>query len=161
MRDGCPLERAVRLLNDAMGEPVGEHQFCTLAGAVVSSRQDEPGLDLELVLAGHDQPILLRADESFGFLGKYGTPVGLLDEIRLCTTRHTLLRGDTMVIYTDGVTERRHHNEFFGRTRLAKLAARMAGAPAATIAAALRTAARDFSPDPPKDDIALLVDKAR
>lgn len=161
VRDGCPLERAVRLLNDAMSEPSGEPQFCTLAGAVVTSRPGKPGLDLELVLAGHDQPILVRADRSTRFIGRYGTAVGLLNEMRLHTTRHTLQRGDAMVIYTDGVTERRHGNEFFGRARLATLAAKMAGTPAATMVTALRTAARDFSPDPPKDDIALLVVKAR
>jgi anti-sigma regulatory factor (Ser/Thr protein kinase)/GAF domain-containing protein len=161
VRDGCRLERAVRLLNDAMGEPVSEQQFCTLAGAVISSRPDAPGLDLELVLAGHEKPVLLRADGTCEYLGEYGTPVGLLDEIRLCTTRHSLQRGDAMVIYTDGVTERRHDTEFFGRTRLAELVARMTGASAATMAAALRTAVKDFSPDPPKDDIALLVVKAR
>lgn len=160
VRDGCRLERAVRLLNDAMGEPVGEQQFCTLATALVTGRGNEPGLDVELVLAGHDQPLLLRADGSIKFLGEFGTAVGLLDRMRLCTSRHTLQRGDAMVIYTDGVTERRHGHEFFGRSRLAELATRMAGAPAATMAAALRTAAKDFSPEPPKDDIAILVVKA-
>jgi GAF domain-containing protein/anti-sigma regulatory factor (Ser/Thr protein kinase) len=161
VRDGCRLERAVQLLNDVMGEPAGEQQFCTLAGALVAARTSGAGLDVELVRAGHDQPLLVRADGSTGFLGEFGTAVGLLDEIRLCTTRHTLAPGDTMVIYTDGVTERRHGNQFFGRARLAALAAKLPGAPAATMVAALRTAAADFSPDPPRDDIALLVVRAR
>lgn len=160
VRDGYRLERAVRLLNDAMGEPVGEQQFCTLAAALVTGRANEPDLDVELVLAGHDQPLLLRADGSITFLGEFGTAVGMLDELRLYTTRHVLQRGDTMVIYTDGVTERRHGTEFFGRSRLAELVTRLTGAPAATMVAALRTAAKDFSPEPPKDDIALLVLKA-
>ncbi|HEX2299768.1 MAG TPA: PP2C family protein-serine/threonine phosphatase, partial [Pseudonocardiaceae bacterium] len=161
IRDGCPLERGIRLLNNAMGESAGEQQFCTLAGALVTARAPEPGLDLELVLAGHDQPLLVRADGSIKFLGEFGTAVGLLDDMRLCTTRHTLERGDALVFYTDGVTERRNGPEFFGRARLAELATRLAGVPAATMAATLRTAAKDFSADPPKDDIALLVVKAR
>lgn len=161
VRDGCQLERAVRLLNDAMGEPIDEQQFCTLAGALVTGRPERGGLDVELVLAGHDQPLLVHADGSTEFLGEFGTAVGLLDEMRLCTTCHTLQPGDAMVIYTDGVTERRHGNQFFGRTRLAELAARLAGTPAAGMAAALRNAAKDFSVTAPKDDIALLVVKAR
>ncbi len=161
VRDGCPLERAVRLLNDAMGESIDEQQFCTLAGALVTSRTPRRGLDVELVLAGHDQPLLVRTDGSTAFLGEFGTAVGLLEEMRLCTTRHTLQPGEAMVIYTDGVTERRDGSQFFGRTRLAELATRLGGVPAATMAAALRTAAKDFSSTPPKDDIALLVVKAR
>lgn len=165
VRDGYPLERAVRLLNDALESGSTEPQFCTLAGAVVSGTQREglggSGLKLELVLAGHDQPIVVRPDGSVRFLGDYGTAVGVLEEMQLRTTRHTLERGDTMVIYTDGVTERRRGTEFFGRARLAEAGARMAGASAAAMASALQVAARDFSPDPPKDDIALLVVKAR
>lgn len=161
VRDGCRLERGIRLLNDVIGESAGEQQFCTLAGALVTARGTRQGLHVELVLAGHDQPLLVRADGSIKFLGEFGTAVGLLDEMRLCTTRHALRPGDAMVIYTDGVTERRHGTEFFGRARLAELAARLHGAPAAAMAAALRNAAKDFSPDPPKDDIALLVVKAR
>lgn len=161
VRDGYRLERAIRLLNDAMDEPLDVQQFCTLAGAVLSDRQGAAGLDVELALAGHDQPLLLRADGSYRFLGEFGTAVGLLSEVRLTTTRHVLQRGDAMVIWTDGVTERRHGEEFFGRARLAELASKMAGASAAVMAAALRTAVRDFSPAPPQDDIALLVVKAR
>ncbi|MGQ0775647.1 MAG: PP2C family protein-serine/threonine phosphatase [Pseudonocardiales bacterium] len=161
VRDGCPLERAVRLLNDAMGEPVGEQRFCTLAAALVATRANRPGLAVQLVLAGQDQPLLLRADGSTEFLGEFGTAVGVMEDMQLSTTRHTLARGDSMVIYTDGVTERRRGKEFFGRARLAELAGTLAGAAAATIAAALRTAIKDFSPGPPKDDIALLVVKAR
>ncbi|MGH3916579.1 MAG: SpoIIE family protein phosphatase [Pseudonocardiaceae bacterium] len=161
VRDGCQLERAIRLLNDAMGEPVDEQQFCTLAAALVTRRANKPGLAVELVLAGHDQPLLLRADSSTQFLGEFGTAVGMVQDMQLWTTRHILTPGDAMVIYTDGVTERRNGGEFFGRTRLAELATRLTGVPAASIAAALRTATRDFSSDPPKDDIALLVVKAR
>ncbi len=161
VRDGCQLERAIRLLNDAMGEPVGEQRFCTLAAALVTTRASRPGLAVELVLAGQDQPLLLRADGSTEFLGTFGTAVGMLEEMQLWTTRHTMAPGDTMVIYTDGVTERRRGKEFFGRARLAELAGPLAGTSAATIAVALRTAIKDFSPGHPKDDIALLVVKAR
>lgn len=160
VRSGCELEPAVRLLNEALGEPAGEQQFCTLAGAVVTNLGSS-GLDVELVLAGHDQPIVLRADGSTEFIGEYGTVVGPLAEMKLFTTRHTLQRGEAMVIYTDGFTERRRDTEFFGRARLAELAATLAGVPAAAMAGALRTAVRDFSPDPPRDDMALLVVKAR
>ncbi|MGH3930070.1 MAG: SpoIIE family protein phosphatase [Pseudonocardiaceae bacterium] len=161
VRDGCQLERAVRLLNDAMGEPVGAQRFCTLATALVTTRASRPGLAVELVLAGQDQPLLLRADGSTEFLGAFGTAVGMLEDMQLWTTRHTMAPGDTMVIYTDGVTERRRGKEFFGRARLAELAGPLAGTCAATIAGALRTATKDFSPGHPKDDIALLVVQAR
>lgn len=160
LRDGCSLERALELLNDTMGESDDEPHYCTVVAALVRRREDTRGLAVELVLAGQDQPLLVRPDGSVTFVGQYGTAVGLLPAMELSTTQHVLWPGEALVIYTDGVTERRRGDEFFGRARLEESAARLAGTSAEVIASALRAATEDFSPDPPKDDIALLVVRA-
>jgi serine phosphatase RsbU (regulator of sigma subunit) len=71
--------------------------------------------------------------------------------------RVTLHPGDAMVFVTDGVTDRRRGNDFFGLERLKDAALQLAGHPAEVMAARLRAAAIDFSPEPPRDDIAILV----
>jgi serine phosphatase RsbU (regulator of sigma subunit) len=65
--------------------------------------------------------------------------------------------GDAMVFVTDGVTDRRRGNDFFGLERLMDVARQLAGHPAEVMAARLRAATLDFSTDPPRDDIAILV----
>jgi len=70
------------------------------------------------VLAGHPQPVLVRANGSTELVGEYGTAVGLTTELRLTATRHELAAGDTLLAYTDGVTERRAGREQFGPDRL-------------------------------------------
>ena len=68
--------------------------------------------------------------------------------------------GDTLLLYTDGVTERRRGREQFGPERLLALAARTAGRPARQVVAAVRDAVERFSPDPATDDVALLAVRA-
>src|SRR6201988_1571540 len=60
---------------------------------------------LEYINAGHPSPVLLRnetAEEAF----KEGSfPVGLVPEAEFCTTTLQLQPNDTLVLYSDGVTE--------------------------------------------------------
>ncbi|HEX4252520.1 MAG TPA: SpoIIE family protein phosphatase, partial [Pseudonocardia sp.] len=118
VREGRSLTRAVELLNDVMMDAGDPSQFCTLAVALISRPADHPGLAVELVLAGHPQPVLVRANGAVELVGQYGTAVGLTTELRLTATRHELAVGDTLLAYTDGVTERRAGREQFGPDRL-------------------------------------------
>ena len=65
--------------------------------------------------------------------------------------------GDTLVFYTDGVTERRRGAELFGIERLRVTAGELAGCAADVLAARLRAAALNFSAEAPRDDIAILA----
>ena len=172
VRDGRPLPRAVELLNDVMMEAEDPTQFCTLAAALVSRPgPGEPrGLVAELVLAGHLQPVLVRAATRDAparaeLIGEFGTAVGLVPRMALTATRHHIAPGDTLLVYTDGVTERRRggphgDREQFGPDRLLAAAARAAGRPAAQVVDAVRRAVEGFSADPRDDDIALLAVRA-
>jgi serine phosphatase RsbU (regulator of sigma subunit) len=73
---------------------------------------------------------------------------------------HTLAPGDALLLYTDGVTERRRGNEQFDTDRLLRAAAVAAGRPAARLVAAVRAAVDRFTADPRDDDIALLALRA-
>jgi phosphoserine phosphatase RsbU/P len=155
VRDGRPLDDALARLNDTLVER-GGGRYCTLALAAVD-REGADQLAVHLHLAGHDQPVLVRSDGRASFVGSGGTALGLLHTISSPVTTVPLARGDTLIFYTDGVTERRRGRELFGNARLRDAAAPLAGYSADVVAARLRTATLGFSAEPPRDDIAILV----
>ncbi len=137
-------------------------QFCTLAAAAVRRTRlpDPPGLVVDLLLAGHLQPVLVRADGTAELVGEFGTAVGLIPVVRVGCSQHLLAPGDTLLFYTDGVTERRRGREQFGSERLLAVAANAAARPAAQLVAAVREAVERFSAAALDDDVAMVAVRA-
>ncbi len=160
VRGDRPLVGCVEMLNDVMMEAGDPLQYCTVAAAVVSRAAGPPGLDVELVLAGHLQPVLVRAGGTAELVGAFGTAVGLVPGVALHATRHHLAPGDTLLLYTDGVTERRHGTEHYGAERLLAVAGATAATGAGPLVAGVREEVERFSPGPRGDDIALLAVRA-
>jgi len=77
--------------------------FLTVAYGVL--RPTTGGADLRLAVGGHPLPILVRADGSAELIGNAGTLIGVFDEIRIRPADCHLEPGDTVVLYTDGVTD--------------------------------------------------------
>jgi phosphoserine phosphatase RsbU/P len=92
-------------------------------------------------------------------VGEPGDLLGvLLDaDLELHETEVALDIGDSMVLYTDGVTERRDGRRMFGQYGLRKTMANSAGADAETLASALEHAAESFVATELRDDLAILV----
>ncbi|HLL64790.1 MAG TPA: SpoIIE family protein phosphatase [Micromonosporaceae bacterium] len=155
VRDGRTLPEALARLNETLVER-GAGRFCTLALAAVTRRADGL-LDVTLHLAGHDKPVLIAADGATSLVGTCGTALGLLDRVLSPATQVRLGPGDTLVFYTDGVTERRRGTELFGVDRLCVEAGLLAGFPAEVVAARLRAATLSYSPEEPRDDIAIFA----
>lgn len=162
IQDGRSLSRAIQLLNEVMLDGNSPEQFCTVAAALVSrsARRQRPGLSVELVLAGHEQPAVLRSGGEVEYIGTHGTAVGLVPDVSPTCTQHWLEPGDALVTYTDGVTERRRGTELFGQDRLVETLAAEAGSPASELVSAVRAAIENFSGDPRRDDVAVLVVRA-
>lgn len=163
VRGERPLPEILGRINETLVERAAG-RFCTLALASVErvAADGDPAaaptlLGLTLHLAGHERPMLVRAEGRTSPVGAGGTALGLLDTVS-CPAETVWLRpGDSLVFYTDGVTERRRGRELFGGQRLRDAAAPLAGYSAELIAARLRTATIGFSAEQPRDDIALLV----
>ncbi|WDZ86280.1 SpoIIE family protein phosphatase [Micromonospora cathayae] len=153
--DGKPLPEALARLNETLVER-GGGRYCTLALAAVGPGEGSQ-LEVSLHLAGHDRPVLLRAAGGASFVGTGGTALGLLDTIASPAAVIPLDPGDALIFYTDGVTERRRGRELFGPQRLRDAAAPLAGFSAEVVAARLRANTINFSAEPPRDDIAVLV----
>jgi phosphoserine phosphatase RsbU/P len=153
--DGKPMSEILCRVNRTLVQR-GGGRYCTLAMASVERRPDRT-LGVCLHLAGHDRAVLVRADGKTSFVGKGGTALGLLETIASPDVAVTLRPGDSLVFYTDGVTERRRGRELFGSARLLDAATPLAGYPADVMAARLRSTTINFSVEEPRDDIAILV----
>jgi len=152
-------EHTLSRLNATLVERGGGY-FCTLALAFLTAVK--PGVfDLSLHLAGHDQPVLLRADGTTSLVGRCGTALGLMDDVSAPRMTLRLSTGDALVFYTDGVTERRRGRILFGHRRLRTEISSQVGAPAAVLAAHLRSSVLAFSPVQPRDDIAIVAVRAQ
>jgi sigma-B regulation protein RsbU (phosphoserine phosphatase) len=58
-----------------------------------------------MALAGHPQPLLLRADGEVTFLPGGGLPVGMFDSAEYSTQHFTLGPGERLITYSDGITD--------------------------------------------------------
>jgi sigma-B regulation protein RsbU (phosphoserine phosphatase) len=153
--DGKPMTEILCRVNRTLVQR-GGGRYCTLAMASVA-RELDGTLSVCLHLAGHDRAVLVRADGKTSFVGEGGTALGLLETISSPDVAVALQPGDSLIFYTDGVTERRRGRELFGTGRLRDAAAPLAGYPADVMAALLRSTTINFSVEEPRDDIAILV----
>jgi phosphoserine phosphatase RsbU/P len=159
VREGRPLMQAIETLNDVMVEAGDPQQFCTLAAAVLSRapHEGQSALTVELILAGHAQPVVVRADGTAELIGRFGTALGLVESVDLNCTQHVLAAGETLLLYTDGVTECRRGPEQFDEDRLLQAAAAASDTSAARLVATVRDAVQRFAPGLASDDVALLA----
>jgi len=82
------------------------HRHCTVIFGILTPHGD--GYTATLASGGHPPAALLRADGTVTFQHTTGgTLVGILPEIKVVTRTVRLAPGDTLILYTDGLTEAR------------------------------------------------------
>jgi GAF domain-containing protein/anti-sigma regulatory factor (Ser/Thr protein kinase) len=108
---GSVVERVNRLMWD-----LGPGAMTTLAYAVIDPERES----LELVLAGHPPPLLVPAGGGEGsFLPLQGSvALGAADLARYACDTHAFPTGASLVLYTDGLVERRGESIEVGLERL-------------------------------------------
>ncbi len=77
--------------------------FCTAVFSTVERTPD--GWRFTSTAAGHPLPLLARADGAVSTVGELGSLLGVLPELELGTASVELRPGDTLILYTDGVTD--------------------------------------------------------
>jgi serine phosphatase RsbU (regulator of sigma subunit) len=101
-QDGKPVHEVLARLNRLVHEATPEDRFATCFLGCLGC----DGPDLSFSNAGHNYPIL-ASDGSTRFLKEGGIPLGI-DPAALYPDVHVpLARGDTLVLYTDGITDAR------------------------------------------------------
>jgi sigma-B regulation protein RsbU (phosphoserine phosphatase) len=101
----------LRALNTAMLAH-GADRFCTLV--VMRLLKEDDHWLVTISSAGHPLPVLITADGDVAEIGPAGSLVGVLTHPQLDDERHVLSVGDTLLLYTDGVTEARASSGSFG-----------------------------------------------
>lgn len=150
MRSADPAT-VLATLNEAVNRQHPD-QFCTVAYSVFDPRSGV----FRLALGGHPHPLILTAAGEVIAVGKAGTLLGPYAGWTGQTDIHQLESGDTLVFYTDGVTEARAGKEFFGDERVAGILRSAQGASAVNLVQLIEAAVVDYA-GALTDDLALLA----
>lgn len=143
------VARANRIFCD--GTPSG-HYATLVAGSTTLLGE------IELSNAGHPSPFLISR-EGVHPIPSMTTPIGLFCQNDFPTTRFTLQPGETLVMYTDGLTEAANASgEQYGEKRLAEMLRAHVGARPKEILAACVEDVKAFKGATAKsDDLTILV----
>ncbi len=109
---------------------------------------------------GHNPPFVLRADGTVERLPMAGSPpLGVFEDLFFVDRQLRLLPGDTLVLYTDGVTEAMDlDGDLFGEARLVACLAACTGLDSDSVLARVTGAVGAFVGDAPlSDDLTCLV----
>jgi serine phosphatase RsbU (regulator of sigma subunit) len=156
MRGDDSPDELLRTLNRAMlAEGPLAYQFCTVALASFSAGGDFTRARVSS--GGHPLPIVLRSDGTVEAVGEPGTLLGVVPDPDLACTELELYRGDTVVFYTDGITEARTADGMIGFSGLLSAVRDCAGCAAAEVAALIEQRLLDSDTTELRDDVALVV----
>ena len=149
---GC-AEAVVRI-NRTVCQNVPSNKYVTFFLA----RLDPATGSLCYVNAGHNPPLLLRADGGLERLSEGGMVLGLFDSVPYAEGSVTMKRGDVLVIYSDGVTEAwSESGAEFGEANVARVAGENRHEAAAAIHERLLAAVDTYDCGKAADDRTLIV----
>src|SRR4051794_33141062 len=150
----------LRWLNDAMLRQSSDRtRFATIA--CVRLDLEAEGVTATVASGGHPCPRGLRAPGLVEELGVPGTLLGAVPAVQLTDRTARLLRGDALILYTDGLTEAGAPTRVWSPTQLDLAIAAARHRPAQEIVDELARAAVAESAAPIRDDIALLALRVR
>ena len=155
-RDIAAPELILARLNDELSVDNPSYMFVTFMCAVFDPSTGK----LAMANGGHCRPVLLRHGEAPAWaVDKLGTALGFETELEFKRTELNLQPGDSLVFYTDGVTEAFNlENECYGDDRLLDDLKNLAGKDPCTITAGLFEKVRAHAGSAPQsDDIAILT----
>lgn len=144
IRNHYSIRRILQKVNSLLYESTDTGKFVTAFYGVLDAKNRV----FTFSNAGHNPPLLLRADGSVEWLVEGGLALGVLPDAEYEERPVPLGRGDVMILYTDGVTEATNAAEDqFGVKRLEDLTRELRDKPAAEIVAAIRNRVEEFSQD--------------
>jgi sigma-B regulation protein RsbU (phosphoserine phosphatase) len=107
-------------INAQLCRSTDANRFATLFLALY----DDYARTLRYTNAGHNAPLLVRDDGSVEQLWTGGTVLGAFDSAKFEEGQTTLVEGDLLVVYSDGLTEAQNPSgEEYGEQRLAEFIA--------------------------------------
>ncbi|WP_018332660.1 PP2C family protein-serine/threonine phosphatase [Actinomycetospora chiangmaiensis] len=152
-------EAVLTALNEVLHVWFSERRsFVTATYATITAREGA-GLDVVVVTGGHPPSFVLRADGEVVRLQEGGRALGIRPDARVAREETALFPGDSLVFYTDGITESRVvGGEQFGEDGVARALAELPPGPGAeTVADAIASAALEHAGGAVLDDTAVIV----
>ena len=163
LRSQCAIafdqpQRLLRSVNQLFCENTPEGAFATLFFA----EYDDNAGYLRYANCGHLSALVLRSDTTLERLDSTATVLGVFREWDCSIGECRLLPGDTLALYTDGITESYNAaEEEFGEQRLIAALQRNRELSSQSLLEAIVEEVRQFSPHEQHDDITLIVAKCR
>ncbi len=162
LRSQCAIaldpRRFLHSVNQLFYENTVESAYATL----FFGEYDDRAGRLRYANCGHLPALLLRRDGTLERLDSTCPVLGLFSAWDCAIDERRLLPGDTLVLYTDGVTEAFNAaEEEFGDHRLVETLRRHQDQPPPALVQSIADAVSQFSPREQYDDITLIVAKCR
>ena len=151
-------QRLLLAVNQLFCENTAARAFATL----LFVEYDNATRRLRYANCGHLPALILRSDDGLETLDATTTVVGLFDRWECEIGESRLSAGDTLIFYTDGVTESFNESEEqFGQDRLIDALRRNRELDAPALLRTIVDEVRRFSPQKQHDDITLIAAKCR
>ena len=153
---GVPSHECINYANKLLCNESLDSMFVTVFYGIYNIRTGE----VDYTNAGHNPPYLLRKNNTVEPLPlSKNFIVGVFDDFAYTNSSLTLEPGDTLILYTDGVTEAFNENrEMFSESGLEKTLKSVPGAGSEEIAEAILEDLKDFvGNEPQSDDITMLI----
>lgn len=149
-------QRLLQTVNRLFCENTPDRVFTTLLFA----EYDDSARHLRYANCGHLPGLLLRSDDSLERLSSTCTVVGAFKEWECSVGERQLFAGDTVVFYTDGVTESFNDaGEEFGEQRLIEALRQHRQLASGELLHSLVDEVQEFSAKRQHDDITMIVAK--
>lgn len=146
-----PLGQIVTQANRVFCESALAGQYATLVCGLA-----KPSGEVEIHNAGH-WPAIVVGQGGVLRIESTGLPLGMFHEFDFSATRLHLEYGDTLFLYTDGLSEARGAQGEYGVDRVTHLVRQQAAHRPAELIAACLDDLRTFADGPPTDDLTLLA----
>jgi sigma-B regulation protein RsbU (phosphoserine phosphatase) len=151
-----PLGQIVTQANRVFCESALAGQYATLVCG-----QAKPTGEVEIHNAGH-WPAIVVGHGGVLRIESTGLPLGMFHEVEFSATRVQLEPGDTLFLYTDGLSEARSADDEYGVDRVTNLVRQQGARPPAELIAACLDDLRAFEDGGPRlDDLTLLAIQRR
>ncbi|MBW3649387.1 MAG: SpoIIE family protein phosphatase [Actinobacteria bacterium] len=148
------------VLNEAMlmgdDHDHDDTRFCTLVYARLRPHEDY--CRVTVGSGGHPLPLILRNDGTVEAVGGYGTLIGSVPDVSFVDRRTRLRSGDTLVLFTDGVTEAAVAGRLLGEHGLVRVLSSCRGQSACELVASVADTV--LGDQPQRDDVAILAVRA-
>lgn len=143
----------LKLLHRALRQQEPEAQMCTACLVLIGPPR--PRRTLTIALAGHPQPLLVGPGEQTHPVGEPGTVLGMVDPVAIGEEEIELRDGQTLLLFTDGVTEAAR-SQSRPPAALERLCAQAHELPLREMLERIEAAAVASAGGQPHDDIALV-----